>query len=139
MPRVRDADDEVVAAGTKRGDHFLNGVRIVGAVAIHEHQDICIAGNLSAGQAGAPVARAHGDDFGTDAARYLWRSVGRAAIGDYDVVNDIARQCRDDRANDLASFSVGITTTTFRSPAIFALQRLQRKPQFAHVVGGFSD
>ena len=94
-------DDEVIAAGTKRGDHVLDRARIVGAVAIHEHQDIRIAGSLSAGQARAPVTWAHSDDFGAGAARYLGRAVGRATVGNDDVVNKIARQCRNDRTDGL--------------------------------------
>ena len=99
-------------AGTERGDHVLDGARIVGAVAVHEHQNICIPGGLGAGKAGASVAWAHGDDFGTGATRYLRRIVGRATVGHDHGINEMARQCRDDGADRLASLSAGITTAT---------------------------
>ena len=51
--------------------------------------------------AGASVACAHGDDFGTGAMRYLRRIVGRATVGHDHGINEMARQCRDDGADRL--------------------------------------
>ena len=91
-------------------------------------------------------------------ARYLRRAVGRAAIGHDDVVNEMARQCRNDRANGLGfverrnhdghSFAhrrfgpkpaMRATTVSYlqteglRHSSRLQAHRLQRKPQFAHV------
>ena len=68
-PRARELDDEVVVAGTERGDHFLDGARIVGAVAIHEHQDTRVAGSLATVEGPYHLL-----------ARYCWQVEGEKVI-----------------------------------------------------------
>ncbi len=97
-PRAR-ADDEIVTAGANGSDHVFDECRIVGAVAVHENDDIGIIGRLRAGEAGAAVAIADADHLGAGAARDVGRAVAAAAIGDDDPVDDVARQGGHDAAN----------------------------------------
>ncbi len=74
-----------------------NGGRIVGAVAVHEDNDVIIIGRLGAGQAREPVAAADGDHLGAGLARAFLRAVGAAAVDHDHAVDHRARQFGDDR------------------------------------------
>ena len=90
-------DDEVVLSGADRLDQRRNGGRIVGAVAIHEDNDVVVLGRLGAGHAGKSVAAADTDHLGAGLARAFLRAVGAAAV-DYDhAVDHRTRQFGDDR------------------------------------------
>ncbi len=95
-PRAR-GDDEIEFARAQRRDQPRDRRGIVGAVAVHEHDDAGAGGRLRAGEAGPAIAAADGDDFGARAPRLLRRGVRRAAVGNDDPVDDIARQFGDDR------------------------------------------
>ena len=136
-PRAR-TDDEVVAAGAKRGDHVGDRRRIVGAVAVHEDDNIGVIGGLRAGEAGAAIAAAGFDRLRAGAARLRDGVVGAAAVGDDHPVDDMARQVGNDggdrfafveRRNDDGD-AAGVGRHRYR---------LQRNPQPAHAPGGLSD
>ncbi len=52
------ADDEVITAAGNGGDHVGDRRRIVGAITIHEDDDVGAIGGLRAGEASAAVAAA---------------------------------------------------------------------------------
>ena len=81
-------DDEVVAAGAERGDHVGDRRRIVGAVAVHEDDDVGVIGCLCAGEAGAAVTAAGFDRLRAGAARLRDGVVSAAAVGDDHAVDD---------------------------------------------------
>ena len=62
-------DDEVVSAGPDRLDQRCDARRIIGTVAVHEHDDVGIGGGVHAGRAGAPIAAPDADHVGASAGR----------------------------------------------------------------------
>ena len=88
-------DDEIGSPGAQRRHQGRDGGRIVGAVAIHENDDVGVGGRLRAGETGAAVAAADRDHFGAGVARAFWRAVTAAAVGDDHPADDVARQFGD--------------------------------------------
>ncbi len=131
-------DDEIEIAGGERRDQRRDGGGIVGAVAVHEDDDVGVVGRLRAGEAGAAVAAADVDDFGAGAARAFLRAVAAAAIGHDHPVDDIARQFGDDGGD-------GLRLVEGRNDDGHARRlrrhgyRLQRNPQLAQASGGLFD
>ena len=76
-PRAREAMTKSKSAGGDRRDQRGDGGGIVGAVAVHEDDDVGAVGRLRAGEAGTAVAAADHDHFGAGAARALLRAVAR--------------------------------------------------------------
>ena len=136
-PRAR-TDDEVVAAGAQRGDHVGDRRRIVGAVAVHEDDNVGVVGRLCAGEAGAAVTAAGFDRLRAGAARLRDGVVSAAAVGDDHAVDDSARQAGNDGGDQFAFVerrnddgdAAGLERHDYR---------LQRKPQLAQAPGGLSD
>ena len=89
-------DDKIVVAGADRLDQRRNCGRIVGAVAVHEHDDVGAIGRLRTGKARKSVAAADADHVRARRAGALLGAVGAAAIGDDHPVDHLARQFGDD-------------------------------------------
>jgi methyl-accepting chemotaxis protein len=135
-------DDEIVPAGADRSDHRGDCGRIVGAVAVHEDNNVGVRGGLRARQAGKAVAASDRDHLGAGAAGRIRRAVGAAAIGYDDAIDDTARQFGNDgrdgfrfieRRND-NDHTAGHTAGPWRHR-----YRLHRNPQPAQAFGGLSD
>ena len=88
-------DDEVVRAGADRRDQRRDGGRIVGAVAVHEDDDVAGMRRLRAVEAGQAIAAADRDHLGAGATRYLRGAVAAAAVDHDDAADDIARNLGD--------------------------------------------
>jgi hypothetical protein len=69
-----------------------NGGRVVGAVALHEHDDVAHISRQRAGKAGAAITAAHVDHLGAGAARYFRGAIAAAAIDHNYAPDDVARQ-----------------------------------------------
>ena len=131
-------NDEIEIPGGERRDQRGDGGGIVGAVAVHEDDDIGVGGRLRAGEAGSAVAAPDLDDFGAGAARALLRAVAAAAVGHDHPADDIARQFGDDGGDGLRLVEGrndhGHTRRLRRHR-----YRLQRNPQLAQASGGVFD
>ena len=121
-----------------RGDHVGDRRRIVGAVAVHEDDNVGVIGRLRAGEAGAAVTAAGFERLRACAARLRDGVVGAAAVGDDHAVDDRTRQAGNhggdrfafvERRNDDGD-AAGVGRHRYR---------LQRKPQPAQAPGGLSD
>jgi hypothetical protein len=139
------ADDEVVAAGADRRDQRPDAPRVVRPVAVHEDEDV-VAGRaraLGPGQAGAAVAAPGRDHLGAGVPRALGRAVGAAAVGHDHPAHEVAR----DRAHHLADGVLLVQhgdddddhTLLAAAGCPLHAHRLQRMPQPAHAVGGWSE
>ena len=91
LPAHARADDEVVAAGTDRFDQGCDAGRIVGAVAVHEHDDVGLGGGVDAGHAGAPIALFDPDHICARAGGARGGAVTARAVGDNDALDEVAR------------------------------------------------
>ena len=94
-------DDEVVSAGADRRDQRRDGGRIVGAVAVHEDDDVAGIGCLRAFEAGQAIAAADRDHLGARAARFLRSAVAAAAVDHDDAADDVARNLGDHGARSI--------------------------------------
>jgi hypothetical protein len=88
-------DDEVVRAGADRRDQCRDGGRIVGAVAVHEHNDVASLRRLRAFEAGQAIAAADRDYLGARATCFLRSAVAAAAVGYDDAADDVTRDLGD--------------------------------------------
>lgn len=86
LPRAR-ADDEIIAAGSDRLEELGDPPRIVRAVAVHEHQDICVVRGHCRRQARAAITASGVDHLGARLSRPHRGGIAAAAIGDDDAVN----------------------------------------------------
>ena len=100
------ADDEVVTAGAQSGDHVFDECRIIGAVAIHEDDDVGIVSGLRAHEARPAIATAGIEYLGAGAPCNVGRTVAAAAVGDDDPADEVARYRGHDVA-DRGGFVVG--------------------------------
>src|SRR6202041_1288340 len=89
-------NDEVVNPGADRRHQRTDGGRIVGAVAVHEDDDVGGASSLSAFQTSKPVAAPDADDLGARATCCVRRAVVAAAVGNNNTIDDIAWHLVDD-------------------------------------------
>ena len=131
-------DDEIASAGANRRDHRRDGGRIVGAVAVHEDDDIGAGGGLRAGEAGKAIAAADRNHLGARGARAFRRAVARSAVRHDDAADDVARQFGDDRADRLR-FVEGRNDDRHAARLRRHRYKLHRNPQFAQACGGLSD
>jgi hypothetical protein len=90
------SNDEVIGAGADRRDQARDGGRIVGAVAVHEDDDVAGKRCLRAFETGQAIAATDRDDLGARATCFLRSAVAAAAIGHDDASDDVARDLRDD-------------------------------------------
>ena len=90
-------DDEIAGAGANRRHHRRDGGGIVGAVAVHEDENVGVSGGLRAGDAGQSVTAADRDHLGAGGTRVFRRAVATAAVGHDNPADDVARQFGDDR------------------------------------------
>ena len=137
-PRAREAMTKSVVAGANRRDQCRDGGGIVGAVAVHENDDVGAVGRLRAGQAGKAVTAAHRDDFGPGAARALLRAVAAAAVGHDNPVDNVARQFGDHGGDGLRFIEGRNDDGHTRRPPRHCY-KLQRNPQLAQAAGGVFD
>src|SRR4029453_653743 len=93
------SNDEIMCPGANRRHQSCDKFWIIGAVPIHEDDNVGTTGCLRSQQACAAKAPASRNDRRAGPARTLRRPVLAAAIGDDDPVNDIARKRRNDRAD----------------------------------------
>ena len=111
--------------------------RIVGAIAIHEHQDVTSVGSDGGGVASPAVAAADLQHLSTGTPRSFQGGVGAAAIGDDDPTDQIAGDFGNDRAD---RFFLVERRDDQRDRALpRQAYKLQRRPQLAQAVGGTSD
>ena len=129
------SDDEIVAPGPDRLDQFGDGVRIVRAVAVHEHYDLGVLGRHGRGQASPAIAAAGVDDVGAGPCGPRHGGVTAAAIGDDHALHQWVRDAAHDIRDRLLLVERGDDD---HDPGVH-LQRLQRRPQLAQAAGGLSD
>ncbi len=106
-------NDEIEISGAERRDQRSDGGGIVGAVAVHEDDDIGVVGRLRAGEAGSAVAAADLDDFGAGGARARSRVPSPLPPSATIIRPTISRgNSATTAAMDSASLKVGMTTAT---------------------------
>ena len=147
------SDHEIRNTGTNGIHEGPYGLRIVGPIAIHEHDDVGIRGRLRCQQAGAAIASTDVKDLRARPLRTRAGVVAAATVGDDDTADDVARDGphdgtnrsrlieRRDNEGDPArrlGHAAARTVTRLLRPGHHR-QRLQRSPQLAQAAGGLSD
>ena len=125
-------------AGAQRRHQSGDGGRIVGAVAVHEDDDVGVVRRLRAGETGTAVAAAGVDDLGAGVARAVLGAVAAAAVGHDHPADDIARQFGDHRG-DRFGFIEGRNDDGHARRLRRHRYKLQRNPQLAQASGGLFD
>jgi hypothetical protein len=115
-PSARDAMTKSQGAGADRRHQRTDSGRIVGAIAVHEDDDVGGASSLSAFQASEPIAAPDTDDLGACATCFVRRAVAlppSATIMRSTISRGISSMTE---AIDSASLKVGMTTVTHSLP-----------------------
>ncbi len=144
------ADDEIAATGADRLDQRSDAPNIVGAIAIHEHQDVGILRRHGRGQARPAVAAPGIDDIGAGIFGAQHGGIAAAAVGHDDAAHEVARQAAHDladrgflvqrRDDDHDGPLPGLAPDdAIRIGGNGHAQRLQRRPQLAQAAAGLSD
>src|SRR6516164_5378403 len=92
-------NDKVLLCGENWAHEFADCLRIIGAVAIHEYDDVAAGGGQRPCQAGLSIAQPGGNDFCSGAPGSLNSRVPAAAICHDDAAYEMARNTRDDFGN----------------------------------------